>query len=303
MKTKLACLSAFSFLALIFGSVDAHSAACCGGGFAAPSLIVGDDQAQMTASYSHSRVTDEVGTDQLWRRRQSRESGETWKIDAAHLLSDRWQAGLSVPVVRRTRAQAGSTGLGDLAATLGYEILPDWDYHPWRPKGLAYLQVTAPTGKAIHEADATYQLDSRGRGFWAFGLGALLTKTIRSADLFLGLEAHRALAKDYNNAQSSGRLEPGFGGSLGFGAGYSFADFRLGASLTYTYEEPVNASGSAASQGALQRFATAALSGSYLFHRQWAATLSYADQTKFGSPLNTSLGQSFSLLLQRRWER
>jgi len=302
-KTKPACLTAFSLVALAsFGGI-AKGAACCGGGFAAPSLIVGDDKAQATLSYAHSQVTDDVGTDSLWRKRTAKESGETFKVEAAHLISDQWQLGLSVPVVRRSRLSAESTGLGDLAGTLGYEFLPDWDYNPWRPKGLGYLQVTAPTGKAANEADTAYQLDSRGRGFWAVGLGALFTKTVGALDLFASMDAHRSFGKEYRNAQASGRLDPGYGGNLGLGAGYSFADFRLGASLTWTYEDAVSAEGSVSSKGALQRIATATASGSYLFSRQWAATLNYSDQTKFGSPSNTSLGKAVTFLAQRRWER
>lgn len=302
MRTRQAYLSVFSLLSLL-GAGPAFAAACCGGGFAAPSLIVGDDRAQVTASYAYSQITDDVGTDTLWRRRTAKESGETWKLDAAHLLSDQWQAGLSVPVVRRSRSAIGSTGLGDISATLGYEILPEWDYNPWRPRGLAYLQLTAPTGKAINEADATYQLDSRGRGFWAAGLGTILTKVYGSLDLLAAADLHKSFAKDYRNSQSSGRLEPGFGGNAGFGAGYSFSDFRLGAALTWAYEDAVSVAGTTASRGAPQRYTTASLSGSYLMNREWAATLTYSDQTKFGSPLNTSLGKSGMLLVQKRWER
>jgi hypothetical protein len=301
-KTRLACLSVFS-LALLAGPQVTFAAACCGGSFAAPSLIVGDDKAQVTASYGHSQITDDVGTDTLWRKRSSKESSETWKLDAAHLISDQWQVGLSVPVVRRSRSSAGSTGLGDISGTLGYEFLPEWDYNPWRPRGLGYLQLTAPTGKAINEADAAYQLDSRGRGFWAAGLGTVLTKTLGALDIFASLDAHRSFAKNFQNSLSSGRLEPGFGGSAGFGAGYSVSDFRVGASLAWTYEEAVNVVGTTSSRGAPQRFATASLSGSYLFHRAWAATLTYSDQTKFGAPLNTSLGRGGVLLVQKRWER
>lgn len=302
-RTRPACRFVFSLVALLALPDRALSAACCGGGFAAPSLISGDDRAQLTASYAYSQVTDDVGGDSLWRRRSVKESGETFRLDAAHLLADRWQAGLSVPLVRRSRASSGATGLGDISTTLGFEALPDWDYNPWRPKGLVFLQVTAPTGKAINEADATYQLDSRGRGFWAAGLGALFTKTFSSLDFFLSLDGHRSLPKQYRNAQSSGRLEPGLGGNAALGAGYSFADFRLGAALAWTYEDAVDVNGTASSRGIPQRFATASLSGSWLFDRAWAATLTYSDQTRFGAPLNTSLGRGGTLLVQRRWER
>lgn len=292
-----------SSLLFLFAAQNAGAAACCGGGFAAPSLIVGDDKAQVTVSYAHSRIVSDVGTDELWRRRSSRESGETWKIDAAHIFADRWQAGFSVPVVKRSRGANDSAGLGDVSATLGYEILPDWDYNPWRPKGTGFLQLTLPTGKSIHESDNLFQLDSRGRGFWALGAGTVLTKSWGSWDVFASLDAHRSFRKEYANSQSSGRLEPGWGGNMGGGAGLSFSDFRVGSSLLWSYEEPVKVTGSSSSAGSFQRLATATLSGSYLFERQWAATLTYSDQTLFGKPVNTSLGRGAVLLVQRRWER
>jgi hypothetical protein len=296
---KRSCLLLFS---LVF-SVNAFGAACCGGGFAAPALIAGDDAAQITASYGYSRILDDVGADSLWRRRGSKETSETFTFEAAHVFRDRWQAGLSLPVVRRSRADSASTGLGDITTNLAYEYLPDWDYNPWRPKGLGYLQLTLPTGRSVEEANATYQLDSRGRGFWAAGLGTLLTKILGSWDVYGNFEGHRSFPKAYANGQSQGRLKPGWGGSLGGGGGYNFSALRLGAGLAWTYEDPVNVTGSASSHGSPQRFATASLSASYLFPENWAATLTYADQTLFGSPVNTSLGRGATLLFQKRWQR
>ncbi|MGZ3704283.1 MAG: hypothetical protein ACXVC4_21005, partial [Bdellovibrionota bacterium] len=208
-----------------------------------------------------------------------------------------------LPLVQRSRAGANSFGLGDISGTLGYEILPDWDYSAWRPKGISFLQLTAPTGRAVNESTAAYQLDSRGRGFWALGAGTLFTKTAGDIDFFTTVDAHRSFAKDFQNAQVSGRLSPGWGGNAGAGIGYNWAKVRVGGSLTYTYEDPVNVSGAVSSSGVPQRFATAALSASYLASSDWAATLTYADQTRFGSPLNTSLGRAATLQLQRRWQR
>jgi len=281
----------------------AFAAACCGGGFASPSLIAGDDQAQVTASYSYSRVETEVGSDSYWRRREAGETTGTYRIEGARIWADRGQAGFSLPLVQRARAGANSFGLGDVSGTLGYELLPDWDYSAWRPKGISFLQLTAPTGRAVNESTALYQLDSRGRGFWALGAGALLTKTTGDIDLFTSLEAHRSFAKNFQNSQTSGRLFPGWGGNAAGGIGYNWLKVRVGGSLTWTYEDPVNVSGTISSLGVPQRFATAALSASYLASNDWAATLSYADQTKFGSPLNTSLGRAATLQLQRRWQR
>jgi hypothetical protein len=280
---------------------SAWPAACCGGGFAAPALISGDDRAQLTASYGYSEIADDVGADSLWRRREGQELSQTFKLEAAHIFRDRWQAGAGIPLVKRSRAGESSTGLGDIAATLGYEYLPDWDYSPWRPKGLGFIQLTAPSGRSINESDAMYQLDARGRGFWAIGAGTLLTKIIGKWDLFSSLEAHRSFARHFANASAQGTLRPGFGGSLGFGAGYNLTALRFGGGITWTYEDPVDVSGTLNSLGSPQRYATASLSASYLMRDDLAVT--YTDQTWFGSPANTTLGRGALLLLQKRWPR
>ncbi len=301
LKTKLSylLLSSLIFTALpkVFG------ASCCGGGFAAPSLIVGDDKAQVTTSYAYSYVTAEVGTDSLWHKRDSFETSETFKIEAAHIFQDRWQAGLSIPIIRRSLAEESSSGLGDVSSSIGYEYLPDWDYNPWRPRGLGFLQLTLPTGKSINESDATYQLDSRGRGFWAVGIGTILTKVIGKWDFFSSLDIHRSFNKSYSHSESQGTLKPGYGGNFGLGGGYNLASLRFGGGLTWTHEEPVDVVGTTTSSGSAQRYATATFSASYLFKSELATTLTYSDQTLFGNPTNTSLGRGAMVFIQKRWLR
>ena len=102
----------------------------------------------------------------------------------------------------------------------------------------------------------------------------------------------------------TGKIEPGFGGNIGIGSGYSLKDWRLGGAITWTVEQPVNiVQASNTIAGAVERYATAALTVSLMTSDEWAETLSYTDQTWFGSPLNTSLGRGVALQVQRRWLR
>lgn len=291
-------------LVLLFSySSTVMAAACCGGGFAAPSLISGDDKAQMTFSLSHSEISDDVFPSGLWQKRTEMETGQTLKIEGGHIFSDRWQAGASVAIVQRSNSIEDSTGLGDTNLTLGYEYLPDWNYNPWRPKGLGFLQLVLPTGKSVWESNNPYGLDSRGRGFFSLGLGTLLTKIVQEFDLFLSADIHRSFNRNISTSQFTGDLKPGWGGNFGFGAGYNLDDWRLGTSLMWTYEDAVKANGGIQSEGRLQRFATAGLSVSYVIEETLSATLAYSDQTLFGSPVNASLGQSAMVQVQKRWSR
>ena len=262
-------------------------------------MILDDAAAQIAASYAYSQVITDVGTSGDWYKRETELATQTYRLDAAHVFADRWQAGLSLPLIKRNLAEESATGAGDVSANVAFEYLPDWDYNPWRPKGLGFLQLTAPTGRSIHEAQGTLQLDARGRGFWSLGGGTVLTKIAGKWDLFANVEAHRSFERNLVGRT----LKPGWGGSLGLGGGYNIQSLRFGGSLTWSYEDPVNMEGSVSSKGAAQRFATANLSASYVFPREWSATVAYSDQTWFGSPSNTSLGRGFMLTAQKRWLR
>lgn len=283
-------------------SPQALAAACCGGGFAAPALIAGDDSAQITSSIGYTDVAvDNVDSQGLWRAREEHQKVQTLRLEAATLIADRWQMGVAIPLIQRTYSGENSSGVGDVATTLGYEYLPDWDYNPYRPKGLGYAQITLPTGKS--RAESENGLDSRGQGFWAVGVGTLLTKAWHRWDAFVSLEGHRSFAKDFKNGNMDGTLKPGYGSTFGGGTGYNTAAWRFGGSLLWSYEDAVEISPAGWSQGSVERYATATLAASYIPTDEWTGTLSYSDQTIFGEPVNTSLGRSVNLQLQRRWGR
>ncbi len=280
------------------------AAACCGGAFAVPSLITGDEAGTLTTSFSYSKVDTDVFADGVWQKRPGDDISQIFKIEGAHIFQDRFQAGVSIPFQIRnlSGAQGGqSSGLGDVSGQLGYEYLPDWDYNPWRPHGVGFLSLNLPTGRSVYESNDG--LDSRGRGFWSLGLGTTLTKTWTRWDANSTLEIHRSFEKQVQNSQLEGTIHPGWGGSWAFGTGYNFKDWRCGGSLTWSQEDPISVTGNRSSSGSLQRFTTGTLAVSYVADLEWAGTLNYSDQTLFGDPVNTSLSKSVSILIQRRWAR
>jgi hypothetical protein len=282
----------------------AQASACCGGNFSGPALITGDDQNQFSPSLTYSRIDTDVESSGLWRKRSEPETVKSLSLQASHVFWDRWQAGLGIPVLQRSRGVFTESGIGDVSANLGYEYWNDWDYHPIRPKGIGYLQLIAPSGKSIDESDSRYQLDVQGRGFWALGIGTVLTKTFTRWDAFSSFDLHRSFEKNASTAQGPTRLKPGWGGSASLGAGFHFENFRLGSSLSWNYEDPVDTeSATFSSEGSPQRFVTAAASLTWILENEWSFTAQYADQGLIGSPVNTTLSQSVSLQLQKRWLR
>lgn len=293
-----------SFVSLaIFQAPLAMAASCCGGGFASPSIITGDERTTLSTELSYSNIATEVTSGGLWQSRSSPESLETFRLQGAQIFLDRFQIGGGLPVVRRSRSGSNSSGLGDLGLNLGYEILPEFEYSEWRPRGVSYVTFIAPTGRSIQEATDSLQLDSRGRGFWAVGFGTTLTKVIAKFDFVTSIEGHRSFAKEIKTASLEGELIPGFGAAWSLGAGYNLKDTRFGASLAFSYEDAVETRGTIASAGAPARFATVTLVASQMFAENWSAAIAVSDQMLFGAPTNTTLARTVTATLQRRFLR
>ncbi|MGE3610569.1 MAG: hypothetical protein AB7I27_13345 [Bacteriovoracaceae bacterium] len=293
-------------LSLLTISSKILAGACCGSGFTIPSIITTNDKAQIATSYTYSKVYADVFTNGDWRRRKEKDVTQTYKIEGAHIFSDRFQFGTSIPYQKRERegAQAGSSaGLGDVSFQLGYEYLPDWDYNPYRPKGIGYLSLITPTGRSIYESKDGSGIDARGRGFWGVGAGSVLTKDWDSFDANMNFEAHYSFPKRVSNQTTKGTIRPSYGGSMAVGAGYNLKKLRLGGLINWFYEAPTDVTGTTPSKGTLKRYASGSVLLSYLLENNQSLVLSYSDQTIFGSPLNTSLSKSITLFYQKRWER
>jgi hypothetical protein len=288
-----------------------YSAPCCGGGANVPGIIGGDDLAQLSLTASNAfTVADALpGKEVRTRSGQDRELLQTLRVDAATLLSDRWQAAVSIPVIRRSRDRKGtfgeSTGLGDVSFSVAYEFLPQWSYSRWQPKGIVFADVILPTGKSLYESSAIYRLDSRGRGFWGAGAGVFLVKTWGSWDVFLLTELHRSFGKTVSLDVGSLDLSPGWGGSGTVAIGFSpgSGKWRIGALLAYAREDGVQTTGVVKGSGSAVETLSPGAQLSYL----WAPTLSlnvtYTDQTLFAANDNAAVNRTVALLLQKRWER
>jgi hypothetical protein len=286
-------------------SARADAAACCGGGFSAPALILADEQASMTVSYSYGQIADDVSESGIWSHVDNHERTQIWRLDAAHIFWDRFQVGASLPWVGKDRdGSASASGLGDTSVDLGYEFLPDWDYNPWRPHGVGYLQLTLPTGKSKDES-LDPDLDSRGRGYWALGAGSAFNKTLGAWDGNAIFEVHRAFTKTAHSPTLPGSIteKPGWGGSLALGLGWSFRNWHASGNVAWSYEDAIAIAGVENSPGSPERYATTALACSYLFPKEWTATVTYTDQTWFGNPSNTTLSRSLLVSAQHRWPR
>lgn len=298
---------------LIFSLVSKAiwTAPCCGGTATVPSLISGDDQSQLTTTLSAGSVIAEapVGGGIKYRKENDHEEIQTLRIDAATLLSDRTQVGVTIPVVRRARSRgdsfANSSGLGDMALTLGYELLPEWSFNEWQPRGLVFVSTTVPTGGSLYDATKLYKVDSRGRGVWGVSSGVLLTKVLGNWDISFLLEAHHGFSREIKNDLGILRLNPGWGGSslLALGLSPGGGNVRLGVSVAPSFEAPISTEGIISGRSEPTKLWTSALQVSYLLSHVTSMSLAYSDQTLIAASENSALNRSLGFLFQTRWDR
>lgn len=286
-----------------------YGAACCSSNAAAPALISGDDRAQLSLSLGASAVVGDapsVGT-AIFRADGDSERLQSLRLDGAILLSDRWQAGISLPFLRHAYSRPGNntnaTALGDVRATLAYEMLPERAYRPWVPKGFVFAQMVFPNAASVYEAENPGDSAGFGRGFYTAALGALFVKQWPRFDAYFLPEAHYSFARTFRELQT---VRPGFGGSFALGVGYSpgGGNLRFGLRVQPAYNQSMQVSAPAVTtQTSYQLAWDTAAEASYLVADNWSLTASYTDQTLLGPAVNVSLSRGFLVGLQHRWER
>ncbi len=302
--------SVFLFLVFVFPILDARAAPCCGGSSAIPNLITGDDRAQIQASVSRGVIIGDAPPSGLpvFRAPDDDESLSVFNLSGAYRIFDRGQIGASIPIVSRAmdspEMYTTASGLGDLLFDFGYELIPDYTYSRWRPKGFVFLQVTLPTGPSTYDSVEPFQIDSRGRGFTTIGVGMVFLKTVSDFDFILTFEAHRSLPRTSDTGTGmSLEIVPSFGGTALLGAGWSpgGGSFRIGASLSPVYEGSMETYGDVESVSEPQLAWNTSIQAGYMLSDEWSLGLNYTDQTLMGPAHNVSLSRSVAFSVQHRW--
>lgn len=285
------------FLSFFFSNA-VEAAPCCAGSTALPSLITGDEKTLINASVAYGDVIGDapasgrgipVFRDALSRR----EIRKTMNLGLATLVTDRWQIGVSIPIVQNdistATTQEINTRLGDVSATIGFESLPEWEYSEWKPRIYTFAQWVAPTGRSIWDSQTRFATDVSGVGFHQLHLGAVAIKRWSDWDVNVVMKAGRDLS---------------FGASLlnsSLGGGYSFAErWRLGASLETQYVSPQQMG---ISETAAKLVWNSGLTVTCLVGMDSSLILGYMDQTLMGPAYNTTLARTANLSFQHRFER
>jgi hypothetical protein len=289
------------------------AAACCARNSATPSLIVGDDEAQINfgVAFGNSVARTMSNGVTVFNPSNVSDMSRNFRIDGAMLLSDRLQVGAGGSVVQREVVHAATAesaiGIGDARMSVAYEILPIWNYSSWKPQAYLFSGVTLPSGRSIYESQNNTRSDVTGNGFYTFSLGSLWIKRWTVWDVFLLPEIHYSLSRTFDYFGDSIGVSPGLGGSVGLGFGFSpgGGNTRLGLRVQPRMDQPRSFSDQALmpSEQSHAMSCDVGLDLSYLLGTTDTMMLSYTDQTWVGPSKNTNLTRNFALSFQHRWER
>jgi hypothetical protein len=281
----------------------AWAAPCCAGSSAAPALITGDEASLLSATISQGSVIGDAWSSGLavFRDPGDAEVTRTLKLEGALLLSDRWQAGATLPLVQhdlhRPGAVADRAGLGDVGLSVGYEALPEWTYTEIQPRGWVFLRATLPTGRSALSSQAPGGADVTGQGLTSVGLGALLLKRWSRWDVSLTPEFHVSVA-DAAGARA------GVGAGLGLAVGRRLGDWRVGVRTQPQWDGPRKIQGPGGPEETDRRSVwETGLDVTAPVGDDWSLTAAYTDETLLGPARNTSLSRTVALTLQTRWDR
>lgn len=309
------CKFKFTLIVLLVScSHSVIAAPCCSSSAAVPSVVSGDDEMQMTFTTARSTVIGDVSDEgrPVFRSADDSEISQTYRLDMARVFDDRYQGGVSLPVVdhevNRLSSHHQSMRFGDIRLTGAYEAMPEWSYSSWKPKGFGFFQLTLPTGRSIYDSQEIGAVDSSGQGFYRFALGGLFTKNRGAWDFYFIPEVHYSFSRTFGNSDGGEvtRVAPGLGSSIAVGAGFSphMGNLRIGFRLQPLFSQSKKIDSSLGkSETAKQEVWDTSLEAAYLLTEAWTVLSSYTDQTLLGPARNSTLSRTFSLGVQHRWAR
>jgi hypothetical protein len=281
-------------------SLEAFSAACCGGGASLPNLITGDFKAQLTLNASNSAVTHRVDSDGNYIKSDKNEITESLTLMGAYQFDDLWQVGVSIPYKKNTYQKGdvneSTSGLGDLKLQVAYEFLPEYSYSKWKPRGFVFIQHTFNNAKSTHEFDKEYVTDALGKGFQTTSIGTSFFKIIRSFDISIMGEFHRSQVRSFSSNDQNITIKPGDGNSLLVGGGYSprNGNLRFGLNLVSSSENESITTGDVSEKSTSKETLELGINLGYMLEEN-SYVASYTDQSFFGYGKNTSSAKVISL--------
>lgn len=243
-------LLSHSLLLFLLLARSAFPAACCGSSSQLPSLITTDDRWQASGQLGYDATRE----------------NSIFKMDGTWLFAENLQASIGVP----TFLQSSEYLLGDVVASLAYEILPEYTYSPWRPRIFLVAQTLIPTGHS--------NLGTLVKGVFQPGVGLVILKAWKAIDVFIQGEIHKPFDKQFTILGGGYTVSQGIGSSATAGIGFSpnGGNLRFGINATLSQDADTVKSGAISLTSVAPFQTNFSPQISYLWSSQLSTSLNYS---------------------------
>lgn len=293
-------------LFLLTPTHKAQASSCCGG--SPTSFMVPLNSETLSLNLSNSYI-DGIGrafknNSDIVNWSSKRRTINALNFSGSYLLSERLSlaghGGFHFSRFNSEQQQATQTDQQptDVLLSLNYEALPEYTYHPYKPKIFTSLFLNLPFGQSIFEPGTLSEgVNVTGHSLWGAGAGVTLYKAwfpfmINQQFKFLQLfsdELGGQSISSYYDFSTSTRLTYALTRSLNIFTGVTWA---------YISKRTVNSiilKGVSNSLEALSsQSTTVSFGSSYSLNDQVNLSLSYADQTLIGLPRNVVLNRTYT---------
>ena len=167
-----------------------YASSCCGGSSSYPNLILSDYQYRLNLSYSNAINTNVADINKkIDESNQSQNNiKENIQLGIYHKILPLWQFGFNLNYVQNTiqsnEGEDSAQKFGDTQATIGYEFLPEFTYHPFKPRGFLTYSLGIPSGESIYEVKRSDPLFVTGEGTRSHQFALILNRAFNSLDYF-----------------------------------------------------------------------------------------------------------------------
>lgn len=275
------------------------ASSCCGGGSSSALIIVGDNKSEYSFGYSfrndigqtNSSGYSLINSDNIVDQKQS------YNIQGQFLIYDYTQLAMRTSFVTKNVEKSGlkekNNGLNDMDIQLSYEYLPEFTYHPYKPRAFFYTKLNIPFSKSLYNSNSKIFSDVRGSGLYSIGIGNFFVKRLDDTMLKLAIEWNHVFGKNFGSTNVSSSQK--FVIPLGISYTFPNSDFTFGLNDSFTYQTQIKTSGLVNSTSSSQRYFEIGAFINYSPTREHIYSLTFSDSSLIGKSINSALYRSIAL--------
>lgn len=286
-----------SFILLLTSNL--YAASCCGGGSSSSLILVGDNVQEYSLGFSYRNdlgQTDSMGWS-TFHNDSVIDRQNAFNFQLQRQIADRFQLAFKSGVVEKNIQKQNrhekTTGLSDIDLQATYEMLPEYTYSLWKPRGFLYSKISKPMSRSLYDSRSSIYSDVRGSGLYTAELGTFFIKTISSFTLKTTIEWQHFFGKDFGNSSLSDYDK--FMLPLGLSYALASLPMAVGAGATWSYQTPKKFQGVVSGTSAKEYFWEINSFVNWVITREHAVGLSYSDSTLVGKNINSPLYRSMGL--------